>query len=470
MIGRLRGLHLASLGAAITILAVASDPFIQQVVKYHPCPQIASQGTALLARTNNYNLTGIRTGPLQQSLDLPMQVAIFEGAFDSFSPIQATCTTGNCTFGDFRTAAMCSSCEDISSTINITCPKSVEQYGCAGECIWQLYSGLNLTLPTNGKAMEVGTNLTADDQPFLVTTSMMWFEHLDQTASLNCSALFPKLQVKAASCSLYPCVRTFDTTVSGGKTVETLLSTSPMSPNGTYPGSPWLAVPMPCLINGTYYDSASFTKQNATNTINATVTDENNKNVTLWVPRECVFTYLEPLGLQQYLPEFLAGHVEDAIEDDFSDSAWLGQLYHGGNVTISDANTTWATIADSMTVHMRQSADGFNLQPLNGEAQHTETCISVQWPWLAFPASLLVLSVVFLIATVLQSIKYSRKQMWKSSPLALLFHGLNHDLRDRAHLGNTDEEMKRAAQGLLVKLSDEEKSSRFVEAFSSKSD
>ena len=140
-------MHLATVEAVITILAVASDPFIQQVIRYDPCPQLLESGTALMPRTNNYTQTGIHTGALQESLDLPMQAAIYEGIYNSSFPVQPTYTSGNYTFPEYRTVAMCNDCQDIHSRVNALCNKTTSLGG--GElCAWKLPSGLNLTFGT----------------------------------------------------------------------------------------------------------------------------------------------------------------------------------------------------------------------------------------------------------------------------------------------------------------------------------
>lgn len=113
-------------------------------------------------------------------------------------------------------------------------------------------------------------------------------------------------------------------------------------------------------------------------------------------------------------------------------------------------------------------ARGFSLPPVKGDAWHTETCSSVQWPWLAYPAALLVLTFVFLLATIVQSACYSRKRIWKSSPLALLFHGLDTDMREKFRFVDRTEEMEQTAKGLPVRLSHEEGELRFVEPFGAK--
>ncbi|KAF7673568.1 hypothetical protein GT037_008183 [Alternaria burnsii] len=79
-----------------------------------------------------------------------------------------------------------------------------------------------------------------------------------------------------------------------------------------------------------------------------------------------------------------------------------------------------------------------------GSANKTETCILVQWAWLSFFASLVLLTVVFLSLTVWKTRGAhgleAAKGVWKSSVLAVLFSGFN------------ESEMIQCAEGTKVAL------------------
>ena len=464
LIERLRGMHLASLGAAITILAIASDPFIQQVIETYPCAQHLGDGTASMPRTNSYNQSGIHTGADQSSLDLPMQAAIYEGVYNSFFPIQPVCTTGNCTFGNFRTAGMCTECQDISDRVKTNCSKDCN-------CVWKLPSGLNLTQPTDAIAMTMGPSDPTDIlESFPSITDIMSFRDIENAPEPQGDTCIKLKTPMAIQCSLFPCVRTYSSNVTGGLMSQVLLSTQELRKSeglGPYAGYElYSAIPMPCLMNGTYHEATSFTERNSTNSI--PVSGLLKDNQTAYIPNECYFAFSNPLGLMQYLPGFLNGFAADAPEVQYADPAWVGQLYNSGNATLETISASWAALSDSMTVRIRRSPDGFDLPPFRGDAWHTQICISVKWPWLAYPAALLALTIVFLLATIVQSACHSRNQIWKSSPLALLFHGLDNDLREKFHVVDRTEEMEQTAKGLSVKLGRETGEVRFVESFGAK--
>ncbi|KAH0368178.1 hypothetical protein KCU65_g4232, partial [Aureobasidium melanogenum] len=66
--------------------------------------------------------------------------------------------------------------------------------------------------------------------------------------------------------------------------------------------------------------------------------------------------------------------------------------------------------------------------------------IQVRWQWLTLPAAVVFLGLLLLIATIIQSHR-SASMVWKSSPLALLFHPLH---------GWTDEELSRDSRSDMV--------------------
>lgn len=93
LLGKLGGLHLVSLGAAITVVAVAFGPFAQQVVIYSLI--LKPTGIATVPQVLFYNSTsGISTGnPAMTAAG----VQGFAQAKANLSTVPPFCSTGNCT-------------------------------------------------------------------------------------------------------------------------------------------------------------------------------------------------------------------------------------------------------------------------------------------------------------------------------------------------------------------------------------
>lgn len=101
-----QALSLASIGAVITVLTVASDPFFQQLVDY-PTQSVAidRNGTqkAELLRAVRYEEIGPFGSQGDLMPELPMQKAIYGALFDGPATVTASCPSGNCTWDPFTT-------------------------------------------------------------------------------------------------------------------------------------------------------------------------------------------------------------------------------------------------------------------------------------------------------------------------------------------------------------------------------
>ncbi|KAH0021500.1 hypothetical protein KCU78_g6088, partial [Aureobasidium melanogenum] len=301
--------HLTSIGAAITLLALASDPFIQQMIKYK---SVAFELTgndvqAFVSRSNNYTLHGAHTGAGYESLNLSAQAAIYKGVYNSYSSVEATCSSGNCTFKDYRTLGMCSHCQDISSTINKTCTKS-------SLCSFELPQGPSVKIPGSAilnmsTVVSAGYNHYSTNVSGLSTTNLVG----------RIGAMSDELM--GIQCTLYPCIRTYTANVTKGNISETLLSVSQVFADDHSEFAGFHTTPMPCLINGTYHNASEFVTPNLTNTI--AINGLLPTNQTAYMPSDCVFAYADPLGMAEYLGTFLSGSV---TMYGTSSPDWLGQL------------------------------------------------------------------------------------------------------------------------------------------------
>lgn len=104
--------------------------------------------------------------------------------------------------------------------------------------------------------------------------------------------------------------------------------------------------------------------------------------------------------------------------------AELLQVYDYGSVSLESLNSTFQNISQSITTYMRERGNANHSEPVRGIVLHGQTCLEVRWGWLALPAALVVLTLLFFIAMIIQTRPTgNRAQIWKSSPLALMYHG-----------------------------------------------
>ena len=140
---------LTALGAIITIVAIAIDPFIQQLVRPANCMTTLANGTitASVPRTNYLEYQAL-PGSLESSLTAGFYTAENLSTF--------ACESGNCTFTKpYNSLSFCSQCFDRSSDVVIEkqCSLSdprlnepIATYVVPGACDVSTHDGLSTTL------------------------------------------------------------------------------------------------------------------------------------------------------------------------------------------------------------------------------------------------------------------------------------------------------------------------------------
>ncbi|KAL9109478.1 MAG: hypothetical protein Q9227_005813 [Pyrenula ochraceoflavens] len=91
---------------------------------------------------------------------------------------------------------------------------------------------------------------------------------------------------------------------------------------------------------------------------------------------------------------------------------------------------------------------------VNGTTHYDEVFVSVRWPWLTFPATLIALTVLFLALTIAGTAR-SDVAAWKSSPIPLLFHGLAPAEAKQFSTLKDVVKMETLARGMQVRLQDD---------------
>ena len=201
----------------------------------------------------------------------------------------------------------------------------------------------------------------------------------------------------AAKCSLWICVQAYDTQVASTKQIQ----------NTTYDFSQ--------IANSTLVEEADLV------TFSQLPTDMNPV----------------PGGIYK----FATGDALDAFD------SFLGPLFNGTvtlwngssqpssdaiqaiwNATSLDLDAWIKNIALSMTKALR-AFDPTTNDVYNGKGLYLG--VQVRWRWIILPATLVVSSLIILVATIINTAR-SHVQAWKGSPLVLLFTNLDQDLTNGA--------------------------------------
>lgn len=136
-------------------------------------------------------------------------------------------------------------------------------------------------------------------------------------------------------------------------------------------------------------------------------------------------------------------------------------LYNLSTVNFASINSTFSSMANVFTDVARQYGHPNHSAPALGSINHYATCLDAAWGWVAFPACLVLLTIVLLVLTIIQHDHAGKTTpVWKSNALAMIFHGpgdpwLYGASREHVTELNSTEGMEKIAKKVRVKLQNE---------------
>ena len=114
------------------------------------------------------------------------------------------------------------------------------------------------------------------------------------------------------------------------------------------------------------------------------------------------------------------GHGQISPPSSNNTSAFSSDTIHALYSTTNYTSRV-TNLAISMTNNIRQQ-NSSGSSPHPGIAYKTETYVKVRWAWFAYPAAVVVLSVAYLVGTIVETTGRG-VWIWKGSSLAMLLHG-----------------------------------------------
>ncbi|MCJ1377577.1 hypothetical protein MMC17_000672 [Xylographa soralifera] len=480
----LRGRQLAAcVGVIVIIVSTVLDPFTQQVIQTYVSTIPSSNGDATLPRTTAYNISGAHVGAGMSDIDHPMQGAIMAGFYspglNSFKVPVGGCSTGNCTFSvPYQTMGMCSICTEVTNLVAGTCVGFGPNSTAPPVCNYSLPSGTTLPAESIEGKSWITASLTSSITSPLINGSVSVLEFLINR--LDLPACFAEIGgclnttcngidcgVTASDCAFYPCVQNYTAQVSNGNLTEVLLNSLPIS---TEHNECWTSLRKSSLmpsdwtilsnhgIHASDYPDAEF--------IDYCFIDGTN------ITKSCVYDFSENSfdGLLYFFEgggvinnAFLNGTLQGDTPTSLLGPLDLVYLYNVGEATVASINDTFASMAQTMSSHIRVAGRPDYSTPAYGQIMVIQTLIRVQWSWLALPCSLVLLTVLVLLATIIQTGTKGRKPLGKTFSLALLLRGVAGDesdqVTDTRHIHNAGEDFHdlRESHEAIKKSADETK-------------
>ncbi|PLB40847.1 DUF3176 domain-containing protein [Aspergillus candidus] len=113
---------LTYVGAALTVLALAVDPFAQQILTFPSRTVPALNATALTQASQNWtSMGGLDHSDVSLELPPTLLTAIMSGLMQTHRPLEPQCNALSCDFPEFVALGMCSKCEDVTARTDQKC-------------------------------------------------------------------------------------------------------------------------------------------------------------------------------------------------------------------------------------------------------------------------------------------------------------------------------------------------------------
>lgn len=411
--------QLASIGCLVTVMALVSDAFVQQSVRY---PLRRANNTATVPISQYYD-RGAYPGSIEQS----MIAAIYDGALianlsATSAAISPQCPTGNCTFPTHASLAVSSECLDVSTLIQDKCVNVLSD-----DCLTEAHLPNGLSLQNEGiyrgiftmsSTLPLNTKKFDPYQHNVTGLTVILYDVIATTSSNTGWTIYNATEIFAYDCIFLFCAQTFDAVVSQGQFSETVVQTH--HTNYTDEGYAHLTIPQGLIPNGS--------------------------NLTFGAsPRAWT-------ALHNWMRQNMNG---TGITEYLDSDTWDNEIIHAVSQNgASRVPQTMANIATAITNRMRVDSG----QKIQGTAIALESYIHVRWPWLLLPIAMVVLAIAFLLPTVWQSRRWGVPS-WRSSVLAAMMHGTEKSGTSLLEIGSSGRKGKEKisdleewAAGLHVRL------------------
>ncbi|KAK3954431.1 hypothetical protein QBC32DRAFT_336356 [Pseudoneurospora amorphoporcata] len=483
MLVQARGGFAGSFGAVVMIIALFLSPFAQQIATFPTriveTPHDGGGAGAVNYRTESYGLALHGKEELGQAFVpiLPIKAAVYKGLFAEdgrpWMGLPFRCSTGNCTFPPIETLGVCHKCVDMSEYMTRYCPPGLLDSASDDDddeknqdelCGWQLPSGmakLNSSAEVFGMTSLFPGSSSTGDATYSTIMKLIFMG--TETNATGPGVLSPW----ATQCTLSVCLQTLSSNITNGFLHETPLS-DPIT-NDTVP-----SLSSSSSSAAQESDLAPLTIQSPTNSsLQYSMSMQSIMAMQSW------FSRLFANGTASRNPSYInktvsgisgdnPGHGQNVVVnltvgissgETFFDTdivqAFYWNYYEYPSPPGARAAKGLEMLLSDLSVSLTSTFRTLVGVPVNGTSLSVETYVSVRWGFVALPVVAVLLAAVFLALAAWET-KRSGANLWKTSALAMLFHGLDEDARERFEDLRSLEAKKRESRNVRVRLSAEE--------------
>lgn len=476
------GRTLAALGAAITVLSLALDPFFQQVVDF-PERWMSEGWNSSIPKVTRYephSSVVLAEGKRQSQFDSDVRNVVekfFYGNGTQPIPlgngtraeIPLSCPTSNCTWPVYQTLGVCSACTDVSQLLTFGCRSSItidwiaNLTGAGTESTYPkgTVCGYFINATSENPVLMSGYTVDSLGSPgeILLTRSLPLVTNparellfggsinfrdirnpitdvIIVTASEGPVSVTRNNTPLAQECVMSWCVKTMESSYYWANYQERVIAEFK---NTTAGAPPLLNKPR---IGSSYAENV---------TIN--LSSNNSKGSVYGLSDRSAFQTI--IIFDDIFPSFTTA------KSTYGERLLRTRNYLPVPVLRIDEYNPWLA-PNNLTRHMERLAVAMtnavrsspSKEMILGMAFNKENYVSVRWIWLTLPLSLLLLTLVFLVSTVLKaSRERNRVGVWKTSAIATLLYGLPDEMQRKITSSTLVGTPRTKAKDLRVRLS-----------------
>ncbi|KAH7030663.1 uncharacterized protein B0I36DRAFT_362494 [Microdochium trichocladiopsis] len=391
-------LHVSCIGAVITIASLALSTFSQQVVSLQSILVPATDGdtlnkTASVPWTDSPNVRVWSAGEFG-SMSTVVKLAIIEGIMaPDVASLPLSCPTGNCTWPDFTTVGACGRCVNITEDVRFTQSTLSETYTLPNG----LWVGRNPVATTAAnETLGFSANITQTTRLFdpvrspnpkyeralaLAEFAMLGFENLRWQGG-------PPV---AFECGIWLCLQARRVSVTAGQQTDKVIES--WTKVDVRIGTPFIDMPSPPFVG--------------------------HEDMYFWATRE------PSVSLESFIQPMLNGNI--TLSGTPPSPVFSSDYIQALSANLGDPSQWIGRLAESTTNGLRQMGPYKNTTlAYDGEAHVVQVIVVARWHWLAYPAVLVLLTVIYLVFEITRTTT-SNTRPWKADPLVPLYAYLDLD-------------------------------------------
>ncbi|GME24397.1 hypothetical protein GTA08_BOTSDO04686 [Neofusicoccum parvum] len=464
---------IALMGALVMVGALTMEPLAQQIVSFEtktrmpPLNELKGSNKSGIYVAQAYNTESspeIQDEPFEAAQVI--QGAFFDGVFDVTRLMASSCANGNCTWPDFLSLGVCSKCEDITDASthidnNCTSPHDntcvvrhfdglSERYNTSYNVTMYNQTGNHLALGASWYANNVSDSNEYSDTGLMTKFVLGRFDKYwrptdnDRDGKPDYIRGTPEI----TECRINWCAKLYQN-FSYHNTTDSYMPYNysrwdlPLTRQEVSSQSETVVYTLDFAQTAQRYPSLNLTPSGLDR-----VYDD-----TFGAPQPGGGRFFE-VGKNDFLVTsyFFGDMLAFALLDlPYTPATKFEQIFGRAFLHRLSVPVAFAAVADGITSQVQMAVDarwGRQRYFVEAQAVVAETYVKIRKRWFIVPAVLVLLSVVFLVVTLMAS-GMNDAPSWKSGTLPLLFHGLDG-------WGEFDDEegkmMQARAKGMRTKL------------------